>query len=47
MVGMHEPVVTGDAVILDVQVAQVPVRALAALIDITVVFICYFIGLVL
>ncbi len=47
MVGMHEPVVTGDAVILDVQVAQVPVRALAALIDITVVFICYVIGLVL
>ncbi|MGB0972923.1 MAG: RDD family protein, partial [Mycobacterium sp.] len=47
MVGMREPVVTGDAVILDVQIAQVPVRALAALIDITVVFICYVIGLVL
>jgi len=47
MVGTQEPVVTGDAVILDVQIAQVPVRAIAALIDITVVFICYVIGVVL
>ncbi|MGB0438380.1 MAG: RDD family protein [Mycobacterium sp.] len=47
MVGTQEPVVTGDAVILDVQIAQVPVRAIAALIDITVVFICYIIGVVL
>ena len=47
MVGTQEPVVTGDAVILDVHIAQVPVRALAALIDITVVFICYVIGVVL
>ncbi|MCH9700431.1 MAG: RDD family protein [Actinomycetia bacterium] len=47
MAGVQEPVVTGDAVILDVQIAQVPVRALAALIDITVVFICYVIGIVL
>ena len=47
MVGTQEPVVTGDAVILDVQIAQVPVRALAALIDVTVVCICYIIGVVL
>ncbi len=47
MVGTQEPVVTGDAVILDVQIAPVPVRAIAALIDITVVFICYIIGVVL
>ena len=47
MVGAQEPVVTGDAVILDVHIAQVPVRALAALIDITVVLICYIIGVVL
>jgi uncharacterized RDD family membrane protein YckC len=36
-------VVTGDAVVLDVQIAQLPVRALSALIDLTVMFI----GLVL
>ncbi len=36
--------VTGDAVVLDVAVAQLPVRALAALIDLTVVFVCYLIG---
>ena len=47
MVGQQEPVVTGDAVVLDVQIAQVPVRALSALIDITVVFVCYIIGVVL
>ncbi|MCV7153056.1 RDD family protein [Mycolicibacterium pyrenivorans] len=47
MAGPQEPVVTGDAVILDVQIAQVPVRALSALIDVTVVFICYVIGVVL
>lgn len=47
MVGTQEPVVTGDAVILDVQIAQVPVRAIAALIDITVVVICYIIGVAL
>jgi uncharacterized RDD family membrane protein YckC len=38
-------VVTGDAVVLDVQVAQLPVRALSALIDITVIFIGYVLGL--
>ncbi|MFC7674962.1 RDD family protein [Mycolicibacterium sp. GCM10028919] len=39
--------VTGDAVVLDVQVAQLPVRALSAFIDVTVVFIAYVIGIVL
>ncbi len=33
-------VVTGDAVVLDVQIAQLPVRTLSALIDITVMFVC-------
>lgn len=40
-------VVTGDAVVLDVQIAQLPVRALSALIDITVIFLLYFVGLML
>lgn len=40
-------VVTGDAVVLDVQIAQLPVRALSALIDITVIFLLYIIGLML
>ncbi|MCW2689683.1 MAG: hypothetical protein JWR37_4573 [Mycobacterium sp.] len=40
-------VVTGDAVVLDVQIAQLPVRALGALIDITVIFIGYLIGVML
>ncbi len=47
MVGQQEPVVTGDAVVLDVQIAQLPVRALSAIIDITVVLIAYIIGVVL
>ena len=47
MVGQQEPVVTGDAVVLDVQIAQLPVRALSAMIDVTVVFIGYIIGVVL
>jgi uncharacterized RDD family membrane protein YckC len=47
MVRQQEPVVTGDAVVLDVQIAQLPVRALSAMIDVTVVFIAYIIGLVL
>ena len=41
MVGQAEQVVTGDAVVLDVQIAQLPVRALSALIDIAVIFIGY------
>jgi uncharacterized RDD family membrane protein YckC len=43
----HEPVVTGDAVVLDVQIAQLPVRALSALIDITVVILAYTVGVFL
>jgi hypothetical protein len=41
MVSQQEPVVTGDAVVLDIQIAQLPVRALSAIIDVTVVFILY------
>jgi uncharacterized RDD family membrane protein YckC len=40
-------VVTGDAVVLDVQIAQLPVRAVSALIDIAVIFVCYMLGLML
>ncbi len=47
MVAQPEPVVTGDAVILDVQIAQLPVRALSALIDVVVVLILYLIGVIL
>ena len=47
MVAKPEPVVTGDAVVLDVQIAQLPVRALAALVDLTVVFIAYVLGVIL
>lgn len=47
MVGQAEQVVTGDAVVLDVQIAQLPVRALSALIDVTVIFIGYVAGVML
>lgn len=47
MVAKPEPMVTGDAVVLDVQIAQLPVRALAALIDLSVVFVAYLIGVAL
>ncbi|VBA56227.1 RDD family protein [Mycobacterium pseudokansasii] len=40
-------VVTGDAVVLDVQIAQLPVRAVSAIIDMTVMFIGYLLGLML
>jgi uncharacterized RDD family membrane protein YckC len=40
-------VVTGDAVVLDVQIAQLPVRAVSALIDITVMAFAYVLGLML
>ncbi|OBK20111.1 RDD family protein [Mycobacterium asiaticum] len=40
-------VVTGDAVVLDVQIAQLPVRALSAIIDITLIFVVYIVGLML
>ena len=42
-----EPMVTGDAVVLDVQIAQLPVRAVSAVIDISVMFIGYVVGFVL
>lgn len=47
MVSQPEPVVTGDAVVLDVQIAQLPVRALAVMIDIFVVFLGYLLGVLL
>jgi uncharacterized RDD family membrane protein YckC len=47
MVRPQEPVVTGDAVVLDVQIAQLPVRALSALIDCTVVLVAYILGMLL
>jgi uncharacterized RDD family membrane protein YckC len=47
MVRPQEPVVTGDAVVLDVQIAQLPVRVVSAIIDVTVVFIAYIIGVFL
>ncbi|MDT5329004.1 MAG: hypothetical protein QOF31_301 [Mycobacterium sp.] len=47
MVRQQEQVVTGDAVVLDVQIAQLPVRALSAMIDCTVVFVAYLIGMLL
>src|SRR6202011_4979484 len=37
-------VVTGDAVVVEVQIAQLPVRAVGALIDLGVVFFGYLIG---
>lgn len=48
MTGPQQPaVVTGDAVVLDVQIAQLPVRVVSALIDLTVVVILYISGLLL
>jgi uncharacterized RDD family membrane protein YckC len=47
MVSQPEPVVTGDAVVLDVQIAQLPIRALSAMIDIIVIFVGYVLGIVL
>ncbi|OBB22478.1 hypothetical protein A5792_05270 [Mycolicibacterium peregrinum] len=47
MVWQPAPVVTGDAVVLDVAIAQLPVRTLAALIDILVIAVGYVAGLVL
>ncbi|GAB7142059.1 RDD family protein [Mycobacterium riyadhense] len=40
-------VVTGDAVVLDVQIAQLPVRAVSAIIDIIVIFVGYILGMML
>lgn len=42
----HE-LVTGDAVVLDIAIAQLPVRAVSALIDITVVMVAYLCSIVL
>lgn len=47
MVRAPDTVVTGDAVILDIHVAQLPVRALAILIDLIVMAVGYVIGLLL
>jgi len=40
-------VVTGDAVVVEVQIAQLPVRALSAMIDVGVMFVCYILGIIL
>ncbi len=40
-------VVTGDAVVLDVQIAQLPVRAVSALLDMTVIFFLWLLALML
>ena len=47
MAAASETMVTGDAVVLDVQIAQLPVRALAALIDLFVVGSGYILALLL
>lgn len=47
MVAQPEPMVTGDAVVLDIHVAQLPVRALSAFIDVVVVFVLYLAGILL
>jgi uncharacterized RDD family membrane protein YckC len=47
MVAQPEPMVTGDAVVLDVAIAQLPVRALSAVIDLTVVVIADILGTVM
>ena len=47
MVSTPETVVTGDAVVLDVQIAQLPVRALGALIDLIVVGVGYLVSVLL
>ncbi|GAS99572.1 RDD domain-containing protein [Mycolicibacterium canariasense] len=47
MVSQPEPLVTGDAVVLEVSIAQLPVRAAAALIDLMVMLIGYVLGVTL
>ncbi len=47
MVTTPNTVVTGDAVVIDVQVAQLPVRALSVLIDLFVMALGYALGLLL
>jgi uncharacterized RDD family membrane protein YckC len=40
-------VVTGDAVVVEVQIAQLPVRAVGALIDVIAIFFLYVLGILL
>lgn len=47
MAGAPGTLVTGDAVVLDVQIAQLPVRAVAALIDLVIIGVGYVAGLLL
>jgi len=47
MAPLSDQVVTGDAVVLDIQLAQLPVRAVGAVIDLSVVFLAYILGVVL
>ncbi|OAN42513.1 RDD family protein [Mycolicibacterium iranicum] len=47
MVGQQQPLVTGDAVVLEIQIAQLPVRAASALIDVAVVMLVYVVGVIL
>ncbi len=47
MVSTPGTVVTGDAVVLDVQIAQLPVRALGALIDLVVAGVGYLLAVLL
>lgn len=47
MASAPETVVTGDAVVLDVQIAQLPVRAVSALIDLLVVGTAYVLSMML
>lgn len=47
MVSPQQPVVTGDAVVLDIQIAQLPVRVVATVIDVVVIVIVYVLGVVL
>jgi len=47
MANRSPELVTGDAVVLDIAIAQLPVRAVSALIDITVVMVGYLCAIVL
>jgi uncharacterized RDD family membrane protein YckC len=40
-------VVTGDAVVVEVQIAQLPVRAVSIFIDVIIIFVAYLTGLLL
>lgn len=47
MASPQQPVVTGDAVVLDIQIAQLPVRVVSTVIDVVVVVIAYVLGVLL